>query len=61
MQFWVCLVAKEGKFVLDPAEYKKAPQNWTMSQQSTEAIFNAYNSSYQTAMVFRPAPVCVPR
>jgi hypothetical protein len=49
-KFWVCLVAKEGKFVLDPAEYKKAPQNWTMSQQSTEAIFNAYNSSYQTAM-----------
>eukprot|EP00669_Euglena_mutabilis_P005830 TRINITY_DN17451_c0_g1_i1.p1 TRINITY_DN17451_c0_g1~~TRINITY_DN17451_c0_g1_i1.p1 ORF type:complete len:342 (-),score=134.43 TRINITY_DN17451_c0_g1_i1:137-1039(-) len=49
-KFWVCLVAKEGHLVLDPAEYRKAPALWTMSQASTEAIFNAYNSPFQTSM-----------
>lgn len=32
LQFWVCLVAKEGHLVLDPAEYRKAPALWTMSR-----------------------------
>eukprot|EP00668_Euglena_longa_P011388 GGOE01013788.1.p1 GENE.GGOE01013788.1~~GGOE01013788.1.p1 ORF type:complete len:688 (-),score=214.09 GGOE01013788.1:257-2029(-) len=49
-KFWVCLVAKDGHLVLDPAEYKKAPHLWTLSQASSEAIFHAYNSSFQTAM-----------
>eukprot|EP00667_Euglena_gracilis_P005022 EG_transcript_5052 len=49
-KFWVCLVAKDGHLVLDPAEYKKAPHLWTLSQASSEAIFHAYNSTFQTAM-----------
>ncbi len=44
-------MAKDGQLVLDPAEYKKAPQQWALSQGSAEAIFHAYNSSFQTAMV----------